>query len=126
MWRNNTIDSELLETIIVPIFKKGDKTQPNNYRPISLLNTFTNLLTSIMTNRLNDWCEKNSKISMFQAAYRKGMGCENHVFVLNSILQSNLQKKEVEYMHFSLISPKRLIPLTIKAMAQTPRNWFKL
>jgi len=92
-WRENRIESQLLETVIVPIYKKGDRKDPGNYRPISLVNTFTKILTSLMTQRLNTWCEKNSKISMFQAAYRKGMGCESHVFALNSILQSNLQKK---------------------------------
>jgi len=74
MWRDNKIYEELLETVIVPIFKKADKKDPANYRPISLVNTFTKILTSLMTERLNNWCEKNSKISMYQAAYRKGMG----------------------------------------------------
>ncbi|OXA43511.1 Neuroligin-2 [Folsomia candida] len=82
------------EIIIAPIYKKGDKQNPINYRPISLVNTGLKLYTMLMTNRLNAWCDKNDKVSQFQAAYRKGMGCEDHIFVLNSILQNNLRNRK--------------------------------
>jgi hypothetical protein len=94
LWRNTRIPHSLTEIVITPIFKKGDKASPGNYRPISLVNTSLKLITMLMTNRLNEWCETNAKISKYQAAYRKGMGCENQVFVLNSILQCKLNTKK--------------------------------
>jgi hypothetical protein len=39
-------------SIIKPLFKKGDKTKPSNYRPISLLTTFSKVLEKALFNRL--------------------------------------------------------------------------
>jgi len=97
-WRNENIPKPWSEITIAPIYKKGNKNDPANYRPISLVNTILKLFTSLMTNRLNIWCDSNNKISEFQAAYKKGTGCEDHVFTLNSILQNHLKnKKNVMY-----------------------------
>ena len=43
---------------IVPIYKKGDKNEPSNYRGITLLSTLGKLFTRILNNRLNEWAEK--------------------------------------------------------------------
>jgi hypothetical protein len=100
-WRDNEIPVSWSEIVMAPIYKKGVKSDPTNYRPISLVNTCAKILTSLMTFRLNAWCEKLGKISEFQAAYRKGVGCEDHVFTLNAILQNHLKnKKNVMYALF--------------------------
>jgi hypothetical protein len=100
-WRNNKTPASWSEIVLAPIYKKGVKTDPSNYRPISLVNTIVKLLTSLITNRLNDWCEKYNKVTEFQAAYRKGVGYEDHVFTLNAIIQNHLKnKKNVMYALF--------------------------
>ena len=43
--------------IIVPIFKKGAKDNPSNYRGITLVNTMAKLFSLCLTNRLNKYCE---------------------------------------------------------------------
>ena len=43
---------EWMESIIVPIHKKGDKTNCNNYRGISLLSTTYKILFNILLSRL--------------------------------------------------------------------------
>jgi hypothetical protein len=54
-----------------------------------------------MTSRLNDWSEKYNKVTEYQAAYRKGVGCQHHVFTLNAIFQNHLKnKKNVMYALF--------------------------
>jgi len=97
MYRTASIDTDLTTIAISPIYKKGVKNNPSNYRPISLVNTGLKLLTILLSNRLNHWCDENNIISEYQAAYRKGYGCETHIFTLNAILQSNLtsSKKNV-------------------------------
>jgi hypothetical protein len=40
---------------IVPIYKKGDKNAPNNYRGITLNSNFGKLFTSVFTKRVKNW-----------------------------------------------------------------------
>ena len=41
-------------SIIKPLFKKGDRTSLSNYRPISLLTTFSKVIEKALCNRLID------------------------------------------------------------------------
>ena len=45
------------ESIIVPLFKKGNQNDPNNYRGISLFDISSKLHSSIINNRLQEWIE---------------------------------------------------------------------
>jgi hypothetical protein len=47
-----------METVIVPIHKKGDKTECNNYRSISLLPTTYKTLSNILLSRLIPYAEE--------------------------------------------------------------------
>jgi len=40
------------ESIITPLFKKGSKTNPDNYRGITLLNTTQKLFTKVILSKL--------------------------------------------------------------------------
>ena len=44
--------------IIVPIYKKGDRSLPTNYRGITLTSTMSKLFTHILNQRLLQWSEK--------------------------------------------------------------------
>ena len=84
-------------TITVPIFKKGDKEIPKNYRPISLLNTVTKLFTCLLANRIQKLAEDKGIIHDNQAAYRKGRGCEDHIYTLNTLIQKQLSQRDTYY-----------------------------
>jgi len=52
------LSEEWNESIIVPIYKKGDKTDCNNYRGISLLPTTYKILSNIVLSRLIPYAEE--------------------------------------------------------------------
>jgi len=52
IWKKEKLPEEWKESITVPIHKKGDKTDCNNYRGISLLQTTYKILSNIMLSRL--------------------------------------------------------------------------
>jgi len=52
IWKKVKLPGEWKESVIVPIHKKGDKTDRNNYRGISLLPTTYKILSNILLLRL--------------------------------------------------------------------------
>ena len=52
IWNKEELPGEWKESIIVPIHKKGDKTDCNNYRGKSLLPTMYKILSNILLSRL--------------------------------------------------------------------------
>jgi hypothetical protein len=78
---------------VVPIFKSGDPSSMDNYRPISLLSNFSKILEKIVVNRLTDFLESNKLLSQFQFGFRKShLTLHPLVHFMNKITE-NLNKK---------------------------------
>ena len=58
-FRMGSFPSELARATVIPLHKKGSKTVVNNYRPISLLSSFSKIYERAMYNRLYDFLESN-------------------------------------------------------------------
>ena len=58
IWNTEEMTEEWKESIIVPINKKGDKTDSSNYRGISLLPTTYKILSNILLSRLTPYAEE--------------------------------------------------------------------
>lgn len=86
------IPDEYLIGIIFPLYKKGEKDAPANYRGITFLNSSLKIFTSILHDRLMVWVEKNAKLSPFQAGFRKGFSTVDQIFTLISLVNWKLEK----------------------------------
>jgi len=58
IWKKEKLPEEWKESIIIPIHKKGDKTDSSNYRGISLLPTTYKILSNIMLSRLIPYAQE--------------------------------------------------------------------
>ena len=56
---------------VIPIHKKDDKTQINNYRPISLLPAISKILEKIVYKRLLSFLTINNIITLSQFGFRE-------------------------------------------------------
>ena len=62
---------------MIPIFKREERTDPSNYRPISLLSVFDKLLEKLMYNRLNPFFQKYNIFYKYQFGFRKNNATAN-------------------------------------------------
>jgi hypothetical protein len=67
-------------SIIKPIYKKGDKMNPTNYRPISLLPWFSKVYEKALYNRLTENFNTNKLLVGNQFGFRKGIATEDAIF----------------------------------------------
>ena len=82
---NNTImesnfPSSMKNADITPVHKKGDKTDKQNYRPVSILSSFSKLFEKNMCDDINQYM--NSKLSPYLCGFRKGYSTEYCLIIM--------------------------------------------
>ena len=85
---------------ITPVFKKGDKSNPNNYRGISVISCLAKLFTKIMNNRLNEWVEEEKVLSDVHYGFRKGRSTVDCIFIIQGLINIVLEKGFKLYVCF--------------------------
>ena len=88
------VPDQLKVAKIIPLFKSGDKTSMDNYRPIALLNIFSKILEKIVCNRLSLHLENNNLLSMFQFGFRKGHSTLHPMLHFLNKITTSFEKKE--------------------------------
>ena len=104
---------------VIPLHKKGDKSNVDNYRGITLLSAFGKLFTRLLNNRLTGWAENYAVLIEAQAGFRKHMCTADNIYVLNGLtthLFNNYRQLYFSFIDFS------------KAFDYVERDilWFKL
>ncbi len=89
---------QLKNARVVPIHKGGAKTSVSNYRPISLLNSFSKVYEKIMHNRLLNFIEHNSSLYDSQYGFRPGRSCEHAILNAQNILLNSLSQNKVSLL----------------------------
>ena len=78
VWRERQVPAEWQDALLVPIPKKGDLTQCDNWRGISLLDVMGKLFAKVIQRRLQGVTEE--VLPDFQCGFRSGRGCVDMVF----------------------------------------------
>jgi sorting nexin-29 len=86
------------ESIIVPIYKKGDKNDCSNYRGISLLSTSYKILSNTLLSRLSPYVDEI--IGDHQRRFRRNISTTNHLFCTCQILKKKWEYTETVYQLF--------------------------
>ena len=87
--------------VIFPIYKKkGDTSDPNNYRGITLLSCFSKLFTALLNTRVTAFLETTKQLGIEQAGFRPGYSTIDHIFTLFSIIQLYLRNGKKLYCAF--------------------------
>lgn len=75
-FQSGVFPEALKKAVVVPIHKKDNKRNVENYRPISLLSVFSKLYEKLMKSRLVSFLSKHNFLSDHQFGFREGRGCE--------------------------------------------------
>ena len=101
IFESGSVPSDWSIGIIRPIYKKkGQQTDPNNYRPITLLSCLGKLFTSILNERLTNYYDVNYLLGEEQAGFREGYSTVDHTFVLHSLIDLYLSDRRRIYCVF--------------------------
>jgi hypothetical protein len=84
-WNKVDWPEEWKELIIVPVYKKGDKTDCSNYRGISLLSTMYKILSIILLSRLTPKAEEIN--GDHQCGFQHNISTTDHVLCIHQILE---------------------------------------
>ena len=91
---SGTFPDRMKYSIVKPIFKKGNKMNPTNYRPISLLTSFSKVFEKALFNRLAANLNTNKLLTGNQFDFRKGIVTEDAIFkLINETLNALNNKK---------------------------------
>lgn len=106
-WRNANVS---------PIFKKGNRSDPSNYRPVSLTSIPCKLLEHIIHSNMMKHFENHNVLNDEQHGFRKGRSCETQLSLTVNDLAKILDKQgqaDVIIMDFSkafdLVPHQRLL-----------------
>jgi hypothetical protein len=97
---NGVFPDSWTESVIFPIFKKGDVNNPNNYRGISLSDISSKLFGTIINRRLQEWVEENDITGDHQAGFKKGYSTIDHMFTLLALVQKQFCHNRKLYVAF--------------------------
>lgn len=84
----------LKESVVIPIFKSGDRDSITNYRPISLLPTLAKVLEKLINIRLVKYLEANNLLSHNQYGFRGRRSTSDAIDTVVTHLVNNLDRKQ--------------------------------
>ena len=98
-WRTGRPVPMWKDTVIVPLHKKGDKADPNNYRGISLICHAGKILERLLKGRLEVLLSEDKTIIQHsQYGFARGKSTIDAIFVCNQIVEKAIEQSVVDEM----------------------------
>ena len=102
IWREENSPLEWSKMIVTPVHKKGNKTDPSNYRAISLLSIPGKVFSHILLQRIKQKSEKFTKGNQY--GFRPNRGTVDAIFIVRQIIEKAKERKV--NLHFNFIDFK--------------------
>ena len=85
---------------ISTLYKIGDKTEPDNYRPISLLSCISKLFEKLNFKRIANFAAKNNLIDKHQFGFRSNHSCTHAILSITDFFCESIDNKKFGYSCF--------------------------
>ena len=90
---SSVINPEWVVRLIVPIYKKGHKSEPSNYRGITLMSCLGKLFLSILNNRLMQYTIENDILHKSQLGFVSGNRTSDAHIIINNLIRKYCHKR---------------------------------
>ena len=111
---------DILKTAVVtPVFKKGDPKIVSNYRPISVLSTYSKIFEKCLLNRFYNFFSRFNILSKTQFGFQKGKSTQDAIVSLTDTLYKALDDKHhsiVVYIDFQKAFDTVSHPILLKKL----------
>lgn len=94
IFKTGVIPNHFKTTVVTPIHKAGNKTRINNYRPISLINTFAKIFEKCLKDRLIKFLDANNILSKNQFGFTRGLSTCDAIYELVKQVTDNLNNDD--------------------------------
>lgn len=91
IWKGGGWPGSWNEGVIVPIRKKGESDKVEDYRGVTLLQTAYKIYAAVLAERLKS--EMEDILPPSQTEFRRGMGTIDNIYVLNYLINKQLEMK---------------------------------
>ena len=95
-----TLSSDWKKANITPIFKKGSKHSPANYRPISLTSIVIKTLERLIHSKVLDFLSEHNKLSNSQHGFHPGHSCQTQLLEAAHQWAENIDHKSSTHVIF--------------------------
>ena len=85
-----------------PLYKKGSKTNPKNYRPVSLLPLVSKVIEKVIHNETDIFLNKNKILYKYQSGFRKSFSTNSCLTLLTDKINKGFESGK--YMGLILIN----------------------
>lgn len=94
--KTGKIPQDWKTTITIPIYKKGDKNNPDNYRGITLINSTAKLFTKTIAKKINT----NMPFRDEQQGFRQSRSTIDAIFVVRQIVEKSIEFAKPAFLCF--------------------------
>ena len=75
--------------LITPVHKKGDPSNPDNFRPICVLSCLCKFLTNVLNHRLASISKKEKLIHVTQIGFQEGCRTTDYIFSVKTLVDKH-------------------------------------
>ena len=126
------LPDDLKRAKIVPIYKKKAKTEPGNYRSVSVLSIMSNVMERVICEQLNDFIEEHDYLYELQSGFRSSYSSDSCLIHLSDHILKQQDKGQYTGMvildlqkAFDTVNHKILTSkLRAMGVSQAAVNWF--
>jgi len=90
---------------ISPLYKKGSKLDPNNYRMLAVSGTLYRLYANILRELVTKWCVENRKVPDTQFGFYPDRSTIQPMFILRHLVHAakQIKLKDCSHLHTAFI-----------------------